>query len=102
MPVWKVRESDPPSRLIATKPLSPREKAIWLLPFDQKLDVKKADAVWLRNETMLPIVRHRCSQTHSPKQFGVPFTYTFLVVPSAFAGGPWEGSLNAKLDMICG
>ncbi len=54
--VWKVRAIAPLSRLIATKPLPPRPKAIALLPSDHQ-SVSPAPATALRKPTMLATCR---------------------------------------------
>src|SRR6185503_8604219 len=94
--VWNVRLSAPPSLLITTKPLSPRPNAIWLPPLSHQSVVNQLASVALRNATMLPIGRKRCSQTQPPtdwlKHAGceTPPSHGPRVAPvPAVNGGPW-------------
>src|SRR5690349_16305021 len=72
--VCKVFFSSESSRLIATKPLSPRPNAIALLPLLHQSVTCRLDEVKLRKPTMPAISAHRCSQTHRPlPQSAAPF-----------------------------
>src|SRR5690348_8250093 len=64
--VWNVRDRLVLSLLMTTKPRSPRPNAIWLPPLSHQSEVNQLGRVALRNETMLPIGRNRCSHTQPP------------------------------------
>jgi hypothetical protein len=94
-PVWNVRVSAPPLRLNATYAAEPRPNAIWSPPLLHQF-VTPVPAAALRNATRFAVVRVRCSHCQPFPQL------TWVVVPSAAAGGPASGSLNVKLDITCG
>src|SRR4029079_5036069 len=97
--VWNVRDRLLLSLLMTTKPRSPRRKAIWLLPLSHQSEVSQLASVALRNETMLPIGRNRCSHTQPPtdwlKHAGceTPPSQGPREAPvAATHGGPWLGA----------
>src|SRR5207249_1114857 len=89
----------PCSLLMATKPLSPRENAIALVPSSHQW-LTSVPATTRRKPTMFRIYGSRCSQTHCPivAVSRLEAQVTLLVLPAASEGGPVEfpaGHANA-------
>src|SRR2546430_17581780 len=106
MPVAIVVSSGTPSRLMATKPLSPRENATALAPSSHQW-FTSLPATSFRKETILRMYGSRCSHTHSPavavSRLGGQGTS--LVLPSASDGGAmWVPArqANAQPERIDG
>src|SRR2546430_288834 len=89
MPVAIVVSSGTPSRLMATKPLSPRENATALAPSSHQW-FTSLPATSFRKETILRMYGSRCSHTHWPTVAvsRLDAQVTSLVLPFASDGGP--------------
>src|SRR5512146_1568273 len=106
MPVAIVVSSAAASRLIATNPLSPREKAIASAPSSHQW-LTSLPATTRRNRTMFLMAGSRCSHTHWPvvAVSRLDAQVTSLVLPLPSEGGPMAlpaGQANAKLDRMDG
>src|SRR5712691_13485200 len=99
MPVATVAVTAALPTLMATKPLSPREKAIALAPVSHQW-LMSVPATTRRKLTMFRMAGSRCSHTHSPiiAVSRLDAHVTALVQPLASDGGPIAlpaGQVNA-------
>src|ERR1051325_6108371 len=106
MPVGMEATMSAGSLLIATNPLSPREKAIALAPSSHQW-FWSVPATTRRKLTMFRTYGSRCSHTHFPISAvsRLEEQVTGRVHPSASEGGPIEfppGQLNAYVERIGG
>src|SRR6266516_817154 len=91
IPVATVVSTPAPSQLMATKPLSPRENAMALVPSSHQW-LTSVPATTLRKATMPRMYGSRCSHTHWPTVAvsRLDAHVTAVVQPFASDGGPME------------